>query len=110
MKVHFTCRGSHQYVFDSVLLFGRNILLYSSIFLAYQAKMYFPEDRKYEKYHKFAVIKLITMLAILPSSLCEVIVIILEVNNAQVALLVMALREWLWLYPITFLLFAPKVS
>ena len=107
MKVHFTCRGSHQYVFDSVQSFGRNILLYTGVFLAYQTKKYFPKD---EKYHKSAVMKLITMLAILPSTLCEVIVIILEVNSTQVDLLVMALREWLWLYPITFFLFAPKVS
>ena len=97
-------------MFDSVQSFGRNILLCTGVFLAYQTKKYFPKDRKYEKYHKSAAMKLITMLAILPSTLCEVIVIILEVNSAQVDLLVMALREWLWLYPITFLLFAPKVS
>ena len=78
--------------------------------MAYQAQRHSPEQNKYRKYHESAVINLTTILAVLLSSVCQAVLIILQLNRVQEGvLLIITLRDCLWMYPMIYLLFAPKV-
>ena len=69
-----------------------------------------PKCNKSYKYHESAVINLTTILAVLLSSLCQVVVIIFHVNEQQEGvLLVITLCDCLWMFPMIYLLFIPKV-
>ena len=81
-----------------------------SISVAYQTQKHIPKNEKYRKYHESAVINLTTILAILLSSVCQAVLVILRLNNIQEGtLLIITLRDSLWMYPIIYLLFIPKV-
>ena len=81
-----------------------------SILVAYQTQKYSPKQDKYRKYHESAVINLTTIFAIILSSICQAILIIFRINNVQEGLLlIVTLRDCLWMYPMIYLLFAPKV-
>ena len=81
-----------------------------SVLVAYQTQRHSPEHNKYHKYHESAVINLTTILAILLSSVCEVVLIIFRLNRINDGvLLVITLRDCLWMYPMIYLLFVPKV-
>ena len=78
--------------------------------MAYQAQRHSPEQNKYRKYHESAVINLTTILAVLLSSVCQAVLIILQFNRVQEGvLLIITLRDCLWMYPMIYLLFSPKV-
>ena len=78
--------------------------------MAYQAQRHSPEQNKYRKYHESAVINLTTILAVILSSVCQAVLIILQFNRVQEGvLLIITLRDCLWMYPMIYLLFAPKV-
>ena len=82
-----------------------------SAVMAYKTKKHLPEDKKYRKYHESAVINLTTMMALFLSTICEGIVILfLSLHIKNGLLLIITLRECFWLYPVIYLLFAPKVS
>ena len=82
-----------------------------SILVAYQTQRNSPVQSKYRKYHESAVINLTTALAVLLSSVCQAILIIFRLNKVQEGvLLVTTLRDSLWMYPMIYLLFAPKVT
>ena len=79
--------------------------------MAYQTQRHSPEQNKYRKYHESAVINLTTILAILLSSVCQAVLILLQLNRVQEGtLLIIALRDCLWMYPMIYLLFVPKVA
>ena len=78
--------------------------------VAYETQKHVPKYDKYNKYHESAVINLTTILAVLLSSICQVVVIIFHLNDQRAGvLLVITLRDCLWMFPIIYLLFIPKV-
>ena len=82
-----------------------------SVLVAYQTQRHSPKQEKYRKYHESAVINLTTIFAVLMSSACQVVLIIFRINNNQEGiLLIITLRDCLWMYPMIYLLFAPKVG
>ena len=82
-----------------------------SVLVAYQTQKHSPKQEKYRKYHESAVINLTTILAILLSSVCQAVLIIFRINsNQEGILLIITLRDCLWMYPMIYLLFAPKVG
>ena len=105
------CQGKHYLVFDTVLILIRAVLGIFSLKIAYETKKHLPTEEKYRKYYESAVINLSTIVAIIPSSICEVVVLVFQLSNIQTGLLlVIALRECLWMYALSYLLFIPKVS
>jgi len=110
-EINFICQGKHYFVFDTVLILIRAVLGILSLKIAFETKKHLPTEEKYRKYYESAVINLSTILAIIPSSICEVVVLIFQLSNIQNGLLlVIALRECLWMYTMSYLLFIPKVS
>jgi len=110
-KITFLCQGRYHLIFDIVLIIIRTVLGIFSLKVAFETKKHLPTEEKYRKYHESAVINLSTIVAIIPSSICEVIVLLFQLNNIQTGLLlIITLRECLWMYPMSYLLFAPKVS
>ena len=108
-NVFYKCEGKHYLVFDALLFVGDIILGLLNAMVAFQTKKYLPADKTYRKYHESAVINLTTMMAILLSSICEVIIVWFQTNNKEGTLLLITLRECSWLYPAIYLLFIPKV-
>ena len=105
------CRGKHFLIFSATIFIGDVALGLLSLVVAFKTKKHLPEDKKYRKYHESAVINLTTMMALFLSSICEAVIILFQLNNIQTGiLLIITLRECLWLYPMSFLLFIPKVK
>ena len=105
------CKGKNYFIFSGIIFVGDIILGVLSLVVAAKTKKHLPADKKYRKYHESAVINLTTMMAIILSTICEAVLIMFQLNNVHNGvLLVIALRECLWLYPISFLLFIPKVT
>lgn len=104
------CRGKYYLIFSGIIFIGDIVLALLSLVVAFKTKKHLPADKKYRKYHESAVINLTTLMAVILSSICEAVLIIFQLNNIRNgALLIITLRECLWLYPISFLLFIPKV-
>ena len=79
--------------------------------MAYETQKHLPTFNNYHKYHESAVINLTTIFAVLLSSVCQAVLIILRLNKVQEGiLLIVTLRDCLWMYPMIYLLFVPKVS
>ena len=82
-----------------------------SVVVAYQTRRHTSKENKYYKYNESAVINLTTILAILLSTVCQAVQIMLRLNRFQDGvLLVITLRDCLWMYPMIYLLFFPKVT
>ena len=78
--------------------------------MAYETQKHVPKYNKLHKYHESAVINLTTILAVLLSSVCYAILVIFKLNEVQEGiLLVITLRDCLWMFPMICLLFIPKV-
>ena len=109
-KVFFTCEGKYYLIFDRALFTGDIILASLSLVLAYKTKKHLPADKKYRKYHESAVINLTATVGIFLSSISKAIILLFQMNHIHNGiLLLVTLRECLWLYPVSFLLFTPKV-
>ena len=107
----------------SSLSYAENIILaLLSVLVAYETQKHVPKFQECTthndttqvpalyKYYESAVINLTTILVILLSSVCKVVLIIFRLNRVQEGvLLVVTLRDCLWMYPILYLLFVPKV-
>ena len=105
------CQGKYDLIFTTVLILIRTILGIFSLIIAFETKKHLPTEKKYRKYYESAVINLSTIVAIIPSSICEVVVLFAQLQNKQTGLLlIIVLRECLWMYPMSYLLFVPKVS
>ena len=109
-EIYSECKGPHEFIFLALAYTEDGILALFSILVAYQIRKHSPEQKKYRKYDESVVTDLTTILAILLSSICEMIVIIFQLNRVQDGvLLIITLRDCLWMYPIIYLLFIPKV-
>ena len=107
----FTCEGEYYLIFDGVLFAGDIVLAVLSLIMAFKTKKHLPADEKYRKYHESAVVNLTSMTAIFLSSVSKAVIILFQQNHIYSGiLLIITLRECLWLYPVSFLLFVPKVS
>ena len=79
--------------------------------VAYETQRNLPKDGNLRNYHESGVINLTAMLAVIPSFICQAALIILQLNKVRDGiLLVITLRDCLWMYPIIYLLFVPKVT
>ena len=106
-EMYVECSGKHDIIFLSIAYAEYVILALFSIVLAYETKKYIGS---YHNYLESAVINLTTILAVLLSSVCQVVVIILHINQTQEGeLLVITLRDCFWMFPMIYLLFIPKV-
>jgi len=109
-EIYFECSGAHEFIFLALVYAEDGILALFSIMIAYEAQKHSPKQNKYRKYHESAVINLTTIFAVLLSSVCQTILIIFKLNEIQDGvLLVVTLRDCLWMYPMIYLLFVPKV-
>ena len=97
-------------MFLSFIYAGEIILALVSVIVAFQTQKHSPKQDKYRKYHESAVINLTTIFALLLSSICQTVLIIFRLNNIQEGLLlIVTLRDCVWMYPMIYLLFVPKV-
>ena len=96
----------------SALTYTENaVLAILSILVAYSTQKHVPKYDMLHKYHESAVINLTTILAIVLSSACQAVLIIFRLNKVQEGvLLIVTLRDCLWMYPMIYLLFVPKVN
>ena len=109
--IHMECSGGHEFVFLATSFVFNSILAVFSMLVAFVTKRHVPKIGSYHKFHESAVINLTSILAIMMSSLCQVIVIIFRVNEIyEGTLLLVTLRDCLWMYPMVFVLFTPKVT
>ena len=105
--MYMDCSGRHEIIFLAVAYTEYVILTLFSIVLAYETKKHIGS---YHKHLESAVINLTTILAVLLSSVCQVVVIVFHLNEQQEGvLLVVTLRDCLWMFPMIYLLFIPKV-
>ena len=87
------------------------ILALFSVLAAFVTQRHIPKVGNYHKYHESAVINLTSILAIIVSSIFQATEIIFRVNNIyEGRLLLVTLRDCLWMYPMIFVLFTPKVT
>ena len=109
-EIYLHCEGKNRYVFLAVRKTYQGLLVFLTILAAYETQKHMPKQKKYQKYHESAVINLTTILAIVLSSICQAVLIILQLNRVQDGiLLIIVLRDCLWMYPMIYLLFIPKV-
>lgn len=105
------CEGKNKYAFLAVHKAHQGLLVFLTVIVAYETQKHVPKQRKYQKYHESAVINLTTILAIVLSSICQAVLIVLQLNRVQDGiLLIIILRDCLWMYPMIYLLFIPKVA
>ncbi|XP_065916318.1 gamma-aminobutyric acid type B receptor subunit 1-like isoform X2 [Dysidea avara] len=106
-ELYSECRGDNEFVFLGIYYAENGLIALFSILVAYETQ---KNLGNYHKYHESAVINLTTILAVLLSSICQVVVIIFRINQIQEGvLLVITLRDCLWMFPMIYLLFIPKV-
>ncbi|XP_065916322.1 gamma-aminobutyric acid type B receptor subunit 2-like [Dysidea avara] len=107
VEIYEDCSGDHEFVFLGVCYIEYVLLALFSILVTYQTQ---KNIGVYHKLLESAVINLTTILAVLLSSICQVVVIIFHLNEQQEGvLLVITLRDCLWMFPMIYLLFIPKV-
>ncbi|XP_065917534.1 gamma-aminobutyric acid type B receptor subunit 2-like [Dysidea avara] len=108
-NIYYECRGTHAFVFLAISYAEDGILALLSILVAYETQKHIPKYDKLYKYHESAVINLTTILAVLLSSVCQAVVIMFHLNEQQEGvLLVITVRDCLWMFPMIYLLFIPK--
>lgn len=107
-ELYSECSGDHEYVFLGIYYLENGLLALFSILVAYETQRNIGGH--FRKHHESAVINLTTILAVLLSSICQTVVIIFRISQIQEGvLLVIALRDCLWMFPMIYLLFIPKV-
>ena len=108
LEIYKECSGDHQLIFLLVRFAVYGLLALFSVLVTFHTQ---KNIGSYRKHLESAVINLTTILAVLLSSVCQVILIILHVQQTQEgALLVTTLRDSLWMFPMIYLLFIPKVK
>ena len=101
----------HEFVFSALSYAENAILAIVSVLVAYSTQRHIPKHDELNKYHESAVINLTTILAVLLSSVCQAVLIIFRLNRLhEGVLLIITLRDCLWMYPMIYLLFALKVA
>jgi len=98
-------------VFLAINFILHAMLVLFSVLVAFVTQRHIPKVGNYHKYHESAVINLTSILAIIVSSIFQATEIIFRVNNIyEGRLLLVTLRDCLWMYPMIFVLFTPKVT
>jgi len=78
--------------------------------VAYKTQKHLPKYNQLQKHHESAVINLTTILAVLLSTVCQVVLVVFILSEQKEGvLLVITLRDCLWMFPMIYLLFIPKV-
>ena len=109
-KVSLRCEGKYYLIFDAVLFTGDITLALLSLIMAFKTKKHVPADEKYREYNESAVVNLTSITTIFLSSAFKIVIILFQKNHIYNGiLLITALHECVWLYPVSFLLFIPKV-
>ena len=110
-EIYSECNGSHELILLGIIHVEYGILAIFAVIMAYETQRNLPKDGNLHNYHESAVINLTTILAVLASFVCQAALIILQLNKVRDGiLLVITLRDCLWMYPIIYLLFVPKVT
>lgn len=110
-EITFTCQGRYDIIFHIALFLIWVVLGIFSLKIAFETKKHLVTEEKYRKYYESAVINLSTIVAIMPSSICKIIVLLFQIHNQQTGLLLLiTLFKCLWTHPMSYLLFVPKVS
>ena len=81
VEISSQCTGSHEFTFLALAYAENKILALFNMAVAYKTKKNLPKISDFHKYHESAVINLTTLSAILLSSVCEVLFIILRANK-----------------------------
>ena len=107
LEIYRDCSGHYELIFLAVYYTEYGLLALFSLLVTYQTQKNIGSHRKHLE---SAVINLTTILAVLLSSVCQVVVVIFHLQRIQEGvLLVTTLRDSLWMFPIIYLLFIPKV-
>ena len=107
LEIYRDCSGHYELIFLAVYYTEYGLLALFSLLVTYQTQ---KNIGSYRKHLESAVINLTTILAVLLSSVCQVVVVIFHLQRIQEGvLLVTTLRDSLWMFPIIYLLFIPKV-
>ena len=108
--IYYECRGEYDVVFLAVTYAEDFTLALFSVLVAYETQRHIPRHNRLHKYHESAVVNLTTLLAVLLSSVCQVVLVIFKLNDVHAGiLLLITLRDCLWMFPMIYLLFIPKV-
>jgi len=108
VEIYADCEGDHEFIFLGICVTEYGLLALFSILVTYQTQKHIGI---YYKHLESAVINLTAIVVVLLSSVCQVIVIILEMNKQQEGeLLAITLRDCLWMFAVIYLLFIPKVQ
>jgi len=107
VEVYTDCQGDHDVIFLGLCFTEYGLLVLFSILVAYQTQKHIGI---HHKHLESAVINLSTILAVVLSSFCQIAVFILEMNRQEEGqLLMITLRDCVWMFPMIYLLFIPKV-
>ena len=108
VKIFADCRGDYELIFLGVRYIEYGLLALFSILVTYQTQ---KNIGVYHKHLESAVINLTTLLAVLLSSVCQIVLFIFHSKHQQEGVLLMiTLRNCLWMFPMIYLLFVPKVQ
>ena len=108
VEIFVDCTGDYELIFLGVRCVEYFLLALFSTLVAFQTQ---KNIGIYFKHLESAVINLTTILAVLLSSVCQVVLIIFHLNDQQEGvLLLITLRNCLWMFPMIYLLFIPKVQ
>ena len=108
VEIYTDCQGDYEVIFLGICFTEFALLAFFSILVTYQTQKHIGV---YHKHLESAVISMTAILSVLLSTICQVIVITLEKNQQQEGeLLVITLRDCLWIFPMIYLLFIPKVQ
>jgi len=107
VEIYVDCTGEYELIFFGVCYTEYVLLVLFSILVTYQTQKHIGV---HHEHLESTVINLTSILAILLSSVCQVVSVILHLNDQQEGvLLVITLRDCLWMFPMIYLLFIPKV-
>jgi len=107
VEIFKDCKGDYELIFFGFRYTEYVLLVLFSILVTYQTKKHIGV---YHKHLESSVTNLTSILAIVLSSVCQVVVIILNINKVQQGILLLTtLRDCVWMFPMIYLLFIPKV-
>ena len=108
VKIFTDCRGDYELIFLGVRYIEYGVLALFCVLVTYQTQ---KNIGVHHKHLESSVINLTTILAVLLSSVCQIILFSFHSKQQQEGVLLMVtLRNSLWMFPIIYLLFIPKVQ
>ena len=108
VEIYTHCSGDYEFIFLGVRCVEYFLLAFFSTLVAFRTQ---KNIGVYLKHLESAVINLTTILAVLLSSVCQIVLVIFHLNDQQEGvLLLITLRNCLWMFPMIYVLFIPKVQ